>query len=225
MARSFQSLSRGDKAVAVVLGLGVLACFGPGCSPAPPPPGPPEDPVVTEPDAGPTCVGYLTSGVATARGTLQTGVSPLDYEGRTAYVRLEHKTDVDPVEDGCVGKVMLEVLGPCRLTVDFGAFTGAKELKVTAATLTADSDCPGWLDHQEATYTLAVTQANTGQLAALGQVPDNQHWACVEVALSPEGLIRLAAPDRPLLTLDLGELTVTGWAYSKGRATLTCPAN
>ncbi len=171
---------------------------------------------------------YETGDRPEAQGTLRNAVSDIDYANGYAFVTFDHKRDVDPIEDGCIGEARLRVMNAsleCLLELEFSAREGETALKLDSAVFTANSDCPGWLDDVEAAYEWDG-QGEGASLSIPIQAPDNKEEACVEApALQPTGRITLQAPGEEDVEIDLSDVAVTGgWVSSHGQEELGCPA-
>lgn len=227
-----RQIGRKEAGFVACVGAGMLACFS-GVPPAPPldggvavrPDAGPPRRVETPVDAGraPVCDTYRP--LARASGVLNTTVHPIDYSGGEVLASLVHKRDVDPVEDGCVGKAVLTIWRPgeqCELRLEYLAWDGSSHLELHDATLWIDSACPGWLDGEEGTF---LGQSATGAwLSLTQQAPDDTASACFAVNLQLTGIVDLWAPGRPPLQIDLGGLVITGSAHSSGDVNMRCPA-
>lgn len=164
-------------------------------------------------------------GRAAAAGTLSTSLHAIQYDEGRATAAMRHKRDVDPIEDGCVGHVELSLSsnGACDLRLTFEAMANEPQLVLTSASLNIDSNCPGWRDAEEGYFELSLLGTNTATLDPVLQVDDNRRSDCVSRSFTMNGVAELVEGDRPVLTIDLSDLTVTGAAHSYGEEDLSCP--
>ncbi len=173
---------------------------------------------------GGTCV----APVFTVSGSLPTPGGTLNaYDGLVASV-VQHKRDVDPVEDGCVANVelTLRAAGQCELKVTAGGkklSDGA--LVVKTVELNANSQCPGFLDAQEGVY------ENTGGLTTgelLLTTPTAPGRNVAQSCLSTQLTLKLAGTlnrktDAAPLVLTASQLVISGQFSSSGDVALRCP--
>ena len=161
-------------------------------------------------------------------GALPTAAgTPNHYDGMTT-IGVSHKRDVDPVEDGCVANldVTLTAGGQCSLRVVAGGKkmpNGA--LVVQSVELTANSQCPGFLDTQEGVYvnsgalTLAEAAFSTPTVAGRNIVQ-----GCLETSIT----IRLGGTlsrmsDNAPLQIAPSTISLSGQMLSDGDVALHCP--
>ena len=162
-------------------------------------------------------------------GTVQAGETRIDYSGGQATVTAVHKLDADPVEDGCLGRLELNVTGArgqCPLKLVFmgrnGAWGGLVE-----ARLLADSGCPGFLDAVEGLYATANGFAPWELERPVWKVPEHG------VPSLCQGEVTLGFAERPVrlyrsggaaaeLTLRLEHLSLRGGLASRGDAGAKC---
>lgn len=177
-----------------------------------------EDP----PDAG-SCPSRLV-----ASGVVQAGPVAIDYGGGQVAVKATHKLDVDVIEDGCVARLELTVStaqGQCPLRLVFQGSNGNVGGLVEAR-LTADSECPGFLDAVEGLYSAPPGFAPWSYLGPQDVPEHGVSAACMEG-------VHLGFPDRPLrlyrdspsaaeLTVDLKGLELNGTLFSAGDTEARC---
>lgn len=158
-----------------------------------------------------------------ASGVLHNTVADIDFTGELVTYSVEHKLDIDLVEDGCIAyaefRVQKEGLG-CELYLEFGVPLGGP-LILLDAHLHADSFCPGWLDSDEGDYELV---SGDPFITFPRRVPDRTaEQSCIgDATASFEGSIRLEDGGR-ILEIDLGDISFFGDVLSYGNTELTCP--
>jgi hypothetical protein len=159
-----------------------------------------------------------------ARGRLDNDVAPIDFDGEPVTATVAHKLDIDAEEDGCVVAAAFSVrkadLG-CELRLDFASLD-ARPLALVAATLSADSFCPGWSDDDEGDYTLSE---GAPQLEFVDRVPDRTaERSCIGAAVARmQGEVVLRRDDGRTVRLQLDGLSVAGDFSSAGDTEATCP--
>jgi len=158
--------------------------------------------------------------------------------GAYSNVYLRHKIDVDPIEDGCLVSVDLNLqLHPqgCFLNLDF-SIDSAGVGRLTELSFSADSYCPGFLDSEEGFYSMGDWDNDIdgfeGQVATWVQglpitVPDAQSDAsCLEnITLSFADIdIPLWSFNDERVWANLSNLTLHGSPISYGDTSNTCYA-
>jgi hypothetical protein len=142
---------------------------------------------------------------------------------------MQHKRDVDPVEDGCIAgfDATLHAAGQCELKVSVGGKKLAGgALVVKSVELTANSQCPGFLDAEEGVYEntggLTTAEASLGSTKVPGK---NIAQSCVTTT----AVVKLAGVlsrkgDGRTLSIPSAQLTLSGQFTSRGDVGLACPA-
>ena len=164
----------------------------------------------------------------TVSGSLPSASATLNAYDSLVESMVEHKRDVDPVEDGCVANVTLTLraAGQCELKVVAGGkkfASGALVLKELE--LTANSQCPGFLDAQEGVYENSGG-LTTGELALSTATAPGKNVATS--CLSTQMTLKLAGTmnrktDGAALQLPSSQLSISGQFNSLGDVMLRCP--
>ena len=216
-------LTTKDVIIAALICASMLACLA-----GPPPPGGSSDGGPDGLDAGTSAIdgGVCNQAMrgGTVTGILATGVHDISYEGGAANIRLTHKRDVDPIEDGCISAANVSLYtasGACTLNLNFAAIAGEPTMVLKFASLNIDSQCPGWLDAEEGNFKAAAVDA--GRLTVTAHAPTNIPFGCFAASLKPSGVVELTAAGRPPLTVDLAVLNISGTAYSNAITPAICP--
>jgi hypothetical protein len=158
-------------------------------------------------------------------GLLKNSVTDMDFTGETLTIQLRHKLDVDEWEDGCISSYAIDFSKAgtgCRFHLEMST-SANHALAATAATLEADSFCPGWSDEDEGEYLL---QSSTLALCSNAEVADTMaQSACIpNVTLGFTGMLFLVrSGDGKPISVDLSALTLHGDVQSAGDAELPCP--
>lgn len=165
-----------------------------------------------------------------AAGVVTTSIHDVPLDDGRAEVSFRHKRDVDPVEDGCVGRVDVSLVaaGTCTIRLQFD--TSDTGMTLSFAKFTADSDCPGWLDDEEGLFTSGANPSVT--LVGPSELPEeNVDEFCLPFELALAGDVELVETDEftfaPLdggrtMTMTLDGVTVQGAARSTGNESLRC---
>ena len=159
-------------------------------------------------------------------GDFNTVVSAITFDSVVASV--VHKRDVDEWEDGCIASVVLTFKkGPgCALTVVAGdSFDLDGHLQVQQVSFSADSQCPGFPDDKEGTYSGVSDLASVWLDLGVNEVPGyDVEESCLNTAmkLHLEGTLHGGAPGKTLQILPT-ELSISGDFKSLGDYGVSCP--
>ena len=158
-----------------------------------------------------------------ALGVLRNSVADIDFSGEEVTYTVEHKLDIDPIEDGCIAYAEFTVrkarLG-CELSLEFGVAIGGPIILLDAH-LHADSFCPGWLDSDEGDYVLVDGDPF---FTFPRSVPDRTaEQSCIgDETASFDGTILLEDAGRTL-EINLGDMSFVGDFLSHGNTERLCP--
>jgi hypothetical protein len=160
-------------------------------------------------------------------GKFKAGSAEIPFDKVSASVT--HKRDIDEQEDGCIVSVTLSFgYGDgCKLTVNAGnKYVGTgTDLSIVSIQFSADSQCPGFPDASEGTYSL-YSNLKTGKLSTgVSKVPDkNSESSCFSASmiLTMEGELKEYYGSKTL-NIALSTLTVSGEFISEGYTESSCP--
>ncbi len=142
-------------------------------------------------------------------------------------VSIQHKQDIDTVEDGCINQVMVQFFhgSGCKLEIRADtAQVGDNGIKITSIIFSADSQCPNFLDADEGTYIEVSALDKKSLTLALMKVPDyNTDTSCHEqkIVISLSGILNRKT-DNKELNISLSTLTINGKFNSKGSTNTQC---
>lgn len=100
-------------------------------------------------------------------------------------------------------------------------------LELTAASFTANSDCPNWPDAEEATYVFRAGDAGTAtntRISITDKINENTTGICFLTNVNLSGTATLVADGKPDQTAEFAGLSLTGSVYSTGNEAARCPA-
>ena len=159
-------------------------------------------------------------------GDFNTAVSAITFDSVAANVI--HKRDVDEWEDGCIASVVLTFkkgLG-CALTIATGEVLDLDGyLQVQQVSFSADSQCPGFPDDKEGTYSGVSDLASVWLDLGVNEVPGyDVEESCLNTAmkLHLEGTLHGSVPGKTLQILQT-ELSISGDFKSLGDYGVSCP--
>lgn len=153
---------------------------------------------------------------------------------RNTRIYVQHKVDVDSVEDRCINMVRIEHRPErgCKYTMIFEAQKGATELQLSTLDLHADSWCPGWRDWRETgesgkstPYSRRMNTSGFSLQLSRTHVPDAvADRSCTDLAIRADGKVVLAKSlgGRPEPFL-LDRLAFVGEYDSVGKPDSICP--
>ena len=158
-----------------------------------------------------------------AEGVLRNSIADIDFSGEEVRYTIEHKLDIDSVEDGCVAYAEFTVQ-MAGMGCEFGLVYSVSDeglMTLQDAHLNADSFCPGWLDTDEGNYLLV---AGDPAFSFVSRVPDRTaEQSCIgDVVASFGGTVELAAAGGTL-EIDLSGLSFSGDFLSIGNTERFCP--
>ena len=181
--------------------------------------------------SGTTCVpGACGEGAPSIEGALLTDVTDVGFGA--VSIRMSHKQDIDPVEDGCITEIELEFTNGvgCRL---FLAASGAWDvdggLRIARLEFGADSQCREFYDDREGDFAAAPGEVIGSIVPASQAVPDaNATESCfattLRVRLEPRTLDGQSFDGEPrVLEIAGSTLRVTGEVVSLGDTRARCP--
>ncbi|MGB0638349.1 MAG: hypothetical protein ACPGTU_03380 [Myxococcota bacterium] len=149
-------------------------------------------------------------------------------------VYVQHKVDVDRVEDRCINMVRIEHMPKrgCKYTMIFEARRGYTELQLSTLDVHADSWCPGWRDWRETgetdkskPYSRRMGDNNFSLFLSKTHVPDPvSDRSCTDLSIRANGRVvvskALGGRGEPF-TLD--NLSFIGQFDSVGEPSSICP--
>jgi iron(II)-dependent oxidoreductase len=183
------------------------------------------DPLVCGQDF--TCQDVACTGQAgSIQGSLSTDAMVVVFDG--VQVDLQHRRDMDPLQDGCIATIDVEltVAGGCRLEVSArGRYLDDDGLEIRSLNWTADQDCPGLAAAGQGLYQGAAGLSQGWIRPGVFEVPgSNVYSACVATGLVIElaGVIFRAGPGDPL-TVSPSRIELQGDFTSMGNPLIECP--
>jgi hypothetical protein len=149
-------------------------------------------------------------------------------------IYVQHKVDVDKVEDRCINMVRIEHMPDrgCKYTMIFNAKRGYTDLQLSTFDVHADSWCPGWRDWRETgetnhskPYSRRLNDGNLSLTLSKTHVPDPvSDRSCTDLSIRAEGTVAvskaLGGRGEPF-TLD--NLSFRGQYDSVGEPSSICP--
>ncbi|MAY79509.1 MAG: hypothetical protein CL930_01865 [Deltaproteobacteria bacterium] len=116
-------------------------------------------------------------------------------------IYVQHKVDVDRVEDRCINMVRIEHMPDrgCKYTMIFKAKRGYTDLQLSTLNVHADSWCPGWRDWRETgetkeskPYSRRLNDNNLALMLSKTHVPDPvSDRSCTDLAMNVDGKVAL----------------------------------
>jgi hypothetical protein len=167
-------------------------------------------------------------GPFTITGTFNTDVTDIKFTN--AVVSIEHKRDVDQIEDGCITSVdlLLSTSGGCELhLIASDMYSAGGGLLVQELSFMADSYCPNFLDAKEGTY---INEHEDGMIFVEIE-PEGKKIPCTNAATccftSPltvrlQGSLVESSSDTALL-INSTTIVVSGNFLSTGNTSVSCP--
>lgn len=149
-------------------------------------------------------------------------------------IYVQHKVDVDRVEDRCINMVRIEHMPDrgCKYTMIFEAKRGYADLQLSTLDVHADSWCPGWIDWRETgetksskPYSRRMGDNDFSLFLSKTHVPDPvSDRSCTDLTIRANGKVvvskALGGRGEPFL---LDNLSFVGQFDSVGEPSSICP--
>ena len=159
-------------------------------------------------------------------GSLETNVADITFT--SAVIGIQHKQDVDPIEDGCITSInlLLSTGGGCELSlVASDTYSTDDGLLVQNLSFNADSFCPYFLDDHEGVYVDEGGVVTAEIEPGVTSVPcENAAECCFDSTLTVR-LQGVLGESTSTKTLTVGSTTITvdGQFLSAGDTSVNCP--
>lgn len=177
-------------------------------------------------DGGQPDAGFCVASPPTVGGVFHTTEADVAFASVTSTV--QHKIDVDPQEDGCIVRLVLDLRASgasaagCTLRLEFGTVNAAWG-GLTKAVFQAESFCPGFPDVKEGIYTSVPGYGPWWYVGPTRVTPALATDVCVSGKFAfPDKAFLLKRSDGVAMAVNLKDLTVTGDFHSIGSPEVTC---